>query len=246
MRTNYELRTTNHAIKTPALGDASLSFVRPKHHHLTYNPIAMSRLLLGDYKHQITSLLRPCPSLRRLSYIPHPTTHNPSYNPPHDADLSFVRHQLPFFTPNPHTINNLSLCAKKRRISGLVRHSSIGNPHHLSHNHLLGRGAAGVISAAGINCMIGTIAGSMVPALRSAYGNAPILSLVYGSSEGPGQRIRLETFVHQVRERWRRNSATNRPGPGAPPIGHPTSAFRSFGTIRIRKRRSKSHRRKRM
>jgi hypothetical protein len=70
----------------------------------------------------------------------------------------------------------------------------------------LERGASGVIGAAGINCMIGTITGSMVPALRSAFENAPILSLVYGSSEGPGQRIRLETFVHQVFERWRRRS----------------------------------------
>jgi predicted nucleotide-binding protein (sugar kinase/HSP70/actin superfamily) len=71
----------------------------------------------------------------------------------------------------------------------------------------LHRGAAGVISAAGINCIVGTVTAALAPAIRADYGDAPVLSLVYGSSEGPGQRIRLETFVHQVQERWRRRAA---------------------------------------
>ena len=71
----------------------------------------------------------------------------------------------------------------------------------------LRRGAAGVISAAGINCVVGTVTSSLIPALRADFAQAPVLSLVYGSSEGPGQRIRLETFVHQVQERWRRQAA---------------------------------------
>jgi hypothetical protein len=71
----------------------------------------------------------------------------------------------------------------------------------------LHRGAAGVISAAGINCVVRTVTASLAPAIRAGYGDAPVLSLVYGSSEGPGQRIRLETFVHQVQERWRRRAA---------------------------------------
>jgi predicted nucleotide-binding protein (sugar kinase/HSP70/actin superfamily) len=65
----------------------------------------------------------------------------------------------------------------------------------------LSRGAAGVVSAAGINCMVGTVTSSLIPAIRADFAHAPILSLFYGSTEGPGQRIRLETFVHQVQER---------------------------------------------
>jgi predicted nucleotide-binding protein (sugar kinase/HSP70/actin superfamily) len=71
----------------------------------------------------------------------------------------------------------------------------------------LHRGAAGVISAAGINCMVGTVACSMIPALRADFADAPVLSMAYGGTEGPSQRIRLETFVHQVHERWRRRAA---------------------------------------
>ena len=71
----------------------------------------------------------------------------------------------------------------------------------------LRRGAAGVISVAGINCIVGTVTSSLIPALRADFAQAPVLSLVYGSNEGPGQRILLETFVHQVRERWRRRAA---------------------------------------
>jgi len=71
----------------------------------------------------------------------------------------------------------------------------------------LRRGAAGVISAAGINCVVGTLTASVIPALRADFDGAPVLGLMYGGSEGPGQRIRLETFVHQVQERWRRRPA---------------------------------------
>jgi predicted nucleotide-binding protein (sugar kinase/HSP70/actin superfamily) len=71
----------------------------------------------------------------------------------------------------------------------------------------LRRGAAGVISAAGINCAVGTLAASAIPALRADFDNAPVLGLTYGGAEGPGQRIRLETFAYQVHERWRRRTA---------------------------------------
>jgi predicted CoA-substrate-specific enzyme activase len=67
----------------------------------------------------------------------------------------------------------------------------------------LSRGASGVINAAGINCVVGTAAASVIPAIRADFRGAPILTLIYGSSEGPAQRIRLETFVHQV-HRWSR------------------------------------------
>jgi len=71
----------------------------------------------------------------------------------------------------------------------------------------LRRGATGVVSAAGINCMVGTAAAALIPALRADFDQAPIISLSYGSVEGPSQRIRLETFVEQVHERWRRHAA---------------------------------------
>ena len=71
----------------------------------------------------------------------------------------------------------------------------------------LRRGAAGVISAAGINCMVGTAASSFLPAVRAAFRQAPAIALFYGGTEGPAQRIRLETFVHQVRQRWKRPAA---------------------------------------
>jgi predicted nucleotide-binding protein (sugar kinase/HSP70/actin superfamily) len=71
----------------------------------------------------------------------------------------------------------------------------------------LRRGAAGVISAAGINCAVGTLAASVIPAVRADFDSAPVLSLAYGGTEGPGQRIRLETFAYQVQARWRRRAA---------------------------------------
>ena len=71
----------------------------------------------------------------------------------------------------------------------------------------LRRGAMGVVSAAGINCMVGTSAAALIPALRADFGGAPIISLNYGGTEGPAQRIRLETFVEQVLARWRRRAA---------------------------------------
>ncbi len=64
------------------------------------------------------------------------------------------------------------------------------------------RGADGVISAAGLNCMVGTSAGAMIPAIREDHGGLPMVSLAYGSNEGPGQRIQLETFVHQVHQHF--------------------------------------------
>ena len=65
----------------------------------------------------------------------------------------------------------------------------------------LRRGASGVINAAGINCVVGTAAASVIPSIRADFHEVPILTLVYGGSEGPSHRIRLETFVHQV-HRW--------------------------------------------
>ncbi len=63
------------------------------------------------------------------------------------------------------------------------------------------RGASGAISASGINCMIGTSVAGAIPAIRRDHGGVPMIALNYGGAEGPGQRIRLETFAHQVARR---------------------------------------------
>jgi predicted CoA-substrate-specific enzyme activase len=74
----------------------------------------------------------------------------------------------------------------------------------------LSRGADGAISVAGVNCMIGTAIAGAVPAVRAAFGGAPIATLTYGGSEGPAQRIKLETFAHQVAARSARNRSARR------------------------------------
>jgi predicted nucleotide-binding protein (sugar kinase/HSP70/actin superfamily) len=74
----------------------------------------------------------------------------------------------------------------------------------------LARGADGAISAAGVNCMIGTVIAGVVPAMRSAFDGAPIATLTYGGAEGPAQRIKLETFAHQVAARSARTRSARR------------------------------------
>lgn len=71
----------------------------------------------------------------------------------------------------------------------------------------LRRGADGVINAMGINCQVGTAVATLIPSIRADYGGAPVITLVYGGSEAPAQRIRLETFVHQVMERRKKAPA---------------------------------------
>jgi predicted CoA-substrate-specific enzyme activase len=74
----------------------------------------------------------------------------------------------------------------------------------------LGRGADGVITAAGINCMVGTAIAAAVPAIRGDHRHAPVTTLTYGGSEGLAQRLQLETFAHQVIERRRRHRGAPR------------------------------------
>jgi hypothetical protein len=80
----------------------------------------------------------------------------------------------------------------------------------------LSRGASGVINAAGSNCMVGTAGASTVPRLRDDFDQAPVVTLLYGGAEGPAQRIRLETFLHQVVERRQRTGATEHPSFASP------------------------------
>ena len=64
------------------------------------------------------------------------------------------------------------------------------------------RGASGVVHAICLNCMAGTAAAALLGRIRRDY-RVPVVSLVYGASESPAQRTKLEAFVHQVHEHHR-------------------------------------------
>lgn len=63
------------------------------------------------------------------------------------------------------------------------------------------RGAEGVINAIAVHCMVGISIDSTMPLLRKSYPETPIITLTYGSSQEPGQQIKLETFVQTVLEK---------------------------------------------
>lgn len=67
----------------------------------------------------------------------------------------------------------------------------------------LQRGASAAISAAGVNCAIGSLAAAAIPAIRADNGGKPVISLLFGSAEGPADRIRLDAFVQQLKLRPR-------------------------------------------
>jgi predicted CoA-substrate-specific enzyme activase len=66
------------------------------------------------------------------------------------------------------------------------------------------RGAHGVISAIGLGCMVGVTAAAAIPSIRRDYNGIPMVSIAYGGTEGPAQHIQLETFVHQVKQRFQK------------------------------------------
>jgi predicted CoA-substrate-specific enzyme activase len=70
----------------------------------------------------------------------------------------------------------------------------------------LRRGASGAITAAGVNCMVGAAIAGQLSAIRQDLENAPMIGLVYGGSEAPAHRIRLETFSQQVADHARKSS----------------------------------------
>jgi hypothetical protein len=49
--------------------------------------------------------------------------------------------------------------------------------------------------------MVGVAIDSALPLLRQTYPDAGVITLTYGSSQGPAQQIKLETFVRTVLER---------------------------------------------
>jgi predicted nucleotide-binding protein (sugar kinase/HSP70/actin superfamily) len=64
-------------------------------------------------------------------------------------------------------------------------------------------GVHGVINAVAVHCMVGVAIDATLPLLRNTYPDIPVITLTYGSTEGPAQRIRLETFVHTILEHSR-------------------------------------------
>ncbi len=72
-------------------------------------------------------------------------------------------------------------------------------------------GADGVINAVGLGCMMGTVCDGVMRRMREDYPDLPMVTLAYGATEGPAGRVKLETFVHQVHQRWRSRRASSTP-----------------------------------
>ncbi|MGM0595953.1 MAG: acyl-CoA dehydratase activase [Myxococcota bacterium] len=62
------------------------------------------------------------------------------------------------------------------------------------------KGTDGVISVAGLNCMVGVASGAAMKSIRENYNNIPMIYLSYGGDEGVIHQLKLETFVNQVFE----------------------------------------------
>ena len=69
-------------------------------------------------------------------------------------------------------------------------------------------GVQGVINAVAVHCMVGVAIDAALPLLRNKYTDTPIITLTYGSSEGPAQHIRFETFVQTILERSKHSGST--------------------------------------
>jgi len=69
-------------------------------------------------------------------------------------------------------------------------------------------GVQGVINAVAVHCMVGVAIDAALPLLRNKYTDTPIITLTYGSSEGPAQHIRFETFVQTILERSKHGGST--------------------------------------
>jgi len=66
------------------------------------------------------------------------------------------------------------------------------------------RDVHGVINAVAVGCMVGVAIDAALPLVRNTYPDTPVMTLTYGGTEGPAQRVRLDTFVHTVLEQSRR------------------------------------------
>ncbi|MBN2722614.1 MAG: hypothetical protein JXR95_00925 [Deltaproteobacteria bacterium] len=73
--------------------------------------------------------------------------------------------------------------------------SSIGKFAHFAESNY-----DGVLNVIGVNCMVGCASGSAMEKMRQDYSGVPMLTISYGRSEGQMHAMRLETFIHQVKE----------------------------------------------
>ncbi len=103
--------------------------------------------------------------------------------------------------PTPERINELASPYLGRWTNHLVL-TNVGKMVDF-----IDRGADGVINAIGLNCMVGIASDAALQAIKRDHPNVPMTTLVYGGSEGPSQRIRLETFVQQVQDRYKARQA---------------------------------------
>jgi predicted nucleotide-binding protein (sugar kinase/HSP70/actin superfamily) len=62
------------------------------------------------------------------------------------------------------------------------------------------RGADGVVNAICFNCMLGTVAEALAAQVRRDYKNIPLPTLIYGTTELPSEKSKLEAFVYQVHQ----------------------------------------------
>ncbi|HOI91160.1 MAG TPA: hypothetical protein PLK28_11690 [Candidatus Rifleibacterium sp.] len=61
-------------------------------------------------------------------------------------------------------------------------------------------GAAGVINAICLNCMVGNASAAIIEKIRKDHPEVPIVTAVFSGSENPGRQMLLDTFACQVRE----------------------------------------------
>jgi len=73
------------------------------------------------------------------------------------------------------------------------------------------RGAAGVVNVLPFTCMPGNIVNALMKRLRADHGNVPFLSMAMDGQEQTGSRVRLEAFMHQVRQ-YHGQRRTGEPG----------------------------------
>jgi len=66
------------------------------------------------------------------------------------------------------------------------------------------RGADGVINAICFNCMLGTISGAISTRIREDFDNIPIPTLVYSGTDESSENTKLEAFVYQVQQNFKR------------------------------------------
>jgi predicted nucleotide-binding protein (sugar kinase/HSP70/actin superfamily) len=62
------------------------------------------------------------------------------------------------------------------------------------------RGASGIITAMPFTCMPGTIVNSILKQCREDFQAFPVLNIAYDGQQDTNTGVRLETFIHQVRE----------------------------------------------